>query len=496
MRLQTDIIIYFIKLFIINIYVYYSFNRISNIKNNNMKITIINLVCNIMLTFICTYIEFYINSFLSIIIICLLYGGILGIMTRKPIVYSIVTTIISYAICEICLVSSAIITFPLYKLIGINNNYLNLFIVLVVLLILLYAFFKIKRFKNGFDFLCKKLNNDFADIIVINISISVILIACLLGTIFDGIEEIRRNLLATFIILGIIMIAIIQKTLNMYYKQKLLEKTLQETQKELSEKEKELRNLNSEKFSVSKITHEFYNRQKAMELLVKQNINTNNNITEELTNKSILKIIKSLTEEYTEEFNAIKSLSKLDTTGICEIDNMFKYMQSECEKNNIEFKLKIIGNIYPLINNIIPKNKLETLIGDHLRDAINAINSANKGKREILTILGIKNNIYELCIYDTGVDFEIETLMKLGLEPVTTYADKEGSGIGFITTFETLKQTRASLIITEQLLGEENYYTKSVTIRFDGKNEYKICSYRAEQIEKYSKNRQIVIEKV
>ncbi len=494
MGTKTDIIIYFIKSFVINIYVYYSFNKISNIKSNNMKIKIINLVCNIVLTCICAYIEFYINSFLSIIIICLLYGCTLGKITKKQIGYSVVTTILSYAICEICLVSSAIITFPLYKLIGINNYYLNLFIVLVVLLILLYAFFKIRRFKNGFDFLCKKLSNDFADIIVINISIAVILIACLLGTIFEGIEEIRRNLLVTFIILGIIMIIIIQKVLTMYYKQKLLEKTLQETQKELSEKEKELRNLNREKFSVSKITHEFYNRQKAMELLVKQNINTNNNIIEELTNKNILKIIKLLTEEYTEEFNAIKSLSKLDTTGICEIDNMFRYMQSECEKNNIEFKLKIIGNIYPLINNVIPKNKLETLIGDHLRDAINAVNSANTERKGIFAILGIKNNIYELSIYDTGVDFRIETLLKLGLEPVTTY--KGGSGIGFITTFETLKQTKSSLIITEQLKNKENYYTKSVTIRFDGKNEYKICSYRADQIEKYSKNRQILIEKV
>ena len=496
MGTKSDIIIYFIKSFVINIYVYYSFNKISNIKNNNTKIKIINLVFNIILTCISTYIEFYINSFLSIIIICLLYGYILGIITKKQLGYSTIITILSYAICEICLVTSIIITFVPYTIICINNNYLNLFIILLIQFILLYAFFKIKRFKNGFNFLYEKLSNDFSDIIVINVSIAIILIACLLGTIFEGIEQIRRNLLATFIALGIIMIVIINKTLTMYYKQNLLERTLQESQKEIKEREEEVKALNNERFNISKITHEFYNRQKAMELLVKQNINTNSDMKEYDTNKNILKIIKSLTEEYTEEFNAIKSLSKLEKTDIYEIDNMFKYMQSECEKNNIEFKLKIIGNIYPLINNIIPKNKLETLIGDHLRDAINAINSANKGKREILTILGIKNNIYELCIYDTGVDFEIETLMKLGLEPVTTYADKEGSGIGFITTFETLKQTRASLIITEQLLGEENYYTKSVTIRFDGKNEYKICSYRAEQIEKYSKNRQIVIEKV
>ena len=291
MGTKSDIIIYFIKSFVINIYVYYSFNKISNIKNNNTKIKIINLVFNIILTCISTYIEFYINSFLSIIIICLLYGYILGIITKKQLGYSTIITILSYAICEICLVTSIIITFVPYTIICINNNYLNLFIILLIQFILLYAFFKIKRFKNGFNFLYEKLSNDFSDIIVINVSIAIILIACLLGTIFEGIEQIRRNLLATFIALGIIMIVIINKTLTMYYKQNLLERTLQESQKEIKEREEEVKALNNERFNISKITHEFYNRQKAMELLVKQNINTNSDMKEYDTNKNILKIL-------------------------------------------------------------------------------------------------------------------------------------------------------------------------------------------------------------
>lgn len=496
MEIQADIIIYFIKSFVMNIYVYYSFNRISNLKTYNKKWNIITLACNIVITILCTYIEFYINSFLSMIIICLLYGSILGIITKKQIGYSLAATIISYALCAVCLVLSVIITFLPYKLININNNYLNLISVLIVQFIILYSFFKIKRFKNGFDFLYKRFNNDFADIIMINISIALIFAACLLGTIFEGIAEIRRNLLITFVVLGFIMLIIIQKMLTMYYKQKLLENTLQEYKKEAEEKENEIEKLNDEKFNISKITHEFYNRQKALELLVKQNIYAKNNAAEENINKNILKIIESLTDEYSEEFKKIKSLSKLEATEIPEIDSMFKYMQSECCKNNIEFKLKIVGNVHPLINNIIPKNRLETLIGDHLRDAINAIKYSNTENKEILAILGIKDKKYELCIYDTGIEFKIETLLKLGLEPITTYSNKGGSGIGFMTTFETMKQTKASLIITEYPQSKENYYSKSVTIRFDGKSQYKIYSYRAEQIKKYSKDKRILIDKI
>ena len=121
---------------------------------------------------------------------------------------------------------------------------------------------------------------------------------------------------------------------------------------------------------------------------------------------------------------------------------------------------------------------------------------ANNENKEILTILGIKNKKYELSIFDTGVDFEIETLLKLGLERVTTGADRGGSGIGFMTTFETLDKTKASLIITEYPIDNNRHYTKCVTIRFDGKNEYRICSYRAEDIKQCSKDGRIKIENI
>ena len=96
--------------------------------------------------------------------------------------------------------------------------------------------------------------------------------------------------------------------------------------------------------------------------------------------------------------------------------------------------------------------------------------------------MGIKNNCYEFCICDTGIEFQIETLLKLGLEPVTTHKETGGTGIGFISTFETLKKCNASLIIDEKHEESNNDYTKSVTIKFDGKSQYIIKSYRADKI--------------
>ena len=45
------------------------------------------------------------------------------------------------------------------------------------------------------------------------------------------------------------------------------------------------------------------------------------------------------------------------------------------------------------------------------------------------------------------------------------------SGIGFMTSFEILKKTGASLIIEENK-PSVNDYTKIIKIKFDGKNEY------------------------
>lgn len=253
-----------------------------------------------------------------------------------------------------------------------------------------------------------------------------------------------------------------------------------------------MRELKSEKFNISKITHEFYNRQKALEMSVKDSLG-NMETAEEL---GVLDRIQDLTKEYSQKLEAMKSLTTLPLTEIPEIDDMFKYMQTECDKNKIEFRLKIVGDMFYLINHIIPKNKLATMIGDHIRDAIIAINFSKATDREIFVILGMKDKKYELCIYDTGIEFEIDTLLKLGLEQVTTHKDTGGSGIGFITTFETLNETKASLIIKEVSSLEENHYTKAVIIRFDNKHQYKICSYRAKEIKEKNKDRKIIIEDI
>lgn len=492
MGIKTDVIIFFLKLLAMSILSFYSLNKIMNNNQFSKKITIKILVINIFLVLISTFINIFINSLVSAMFLCFGSGALWGIIMKYKIGHSMLATIISYAICLIFYTVSIMLEFSIYKVFKIENNYINLGIILIMQYVFTYTFFKLKKFKNGFRFFDNKSNSELTDIIMFSISLALILITCLLSSLFGVSDEARKNLFITLIVFAFAVIIVIQKTFQMYYKQKLLDNTMKEYEKEIKEKDEKIKELNEEKFNVSKITHKFYNRQKALELLVKETSLMKAETSDEIVSKNVLDMVNELTKEYSEEYEAIKKLSKLPKTDIAEIDSMFRYMQSECNKNNIEFKLKVIGNIHQLINNIISINKLETLIGDHLRDAINAVKSSNNENKEILTILGVKNDKFELSIYDTGVEFRIDTLEKIGQEAVTTYKGKGGSGIGFLTTFETMKETKASLIIDEQK--PKSYYTKSVTIRFDGKNEFKICSYRANQIKEKCKNNRIIIE--
>ena len=62
-----------------------------------------------------------------------------------------------------------------------------------------------------------------------------------------------------------------------------------------------------------------------------------------------------------------------------------------------------------------------------------------------------------------------------------------------MTTFETLSKTKGSLIIEEKYSMNNVDYTKVIKIRFDNKNEYRINSYRAEEIRKQNKDERILI---
>lgn len=464
-------IVYFLKIcFMSTVTCYTAYKLTDNIimfKKKLIKIIIINIV----ISYITTIIRYIFNLFISDICLIFILGCMQSIINKQKIGYSILLITIALAINYIILFLTTVLTFPINICYNIKNDYINLMLIIIIYLILICLLFKIKKFKHGFLFLKRNIENEYIEIWVLNIS-SIILFSSI---IFNSSNfQITRKLFIGFIIFSIIMFITIQKSLQLYYKQRLLVQDLEETKKELEDKKKEIKQLEQENLNFSKTSHSIAHKQKALEYKLNE-LALKNEIAEEIDVKNRL---NNITKQISEEPEI-----EIPKTNISEIDDMLNYMKSECIKNKIKFEVQLNGNIYQMINNHITKEELEILIADHVKNAIIAVKCSNNSNRSILVRIGKIDGQYSIYIYDAGIEFEINTLHKLGKIPSTTHKESGGTGMGFMNTFDTLKKHKASITINEYGKPAKDNYTKVIMIVFNKKDEFNIISYRQKEIE-------------
>lgn len=486
---NIDIINRIIKIVGISVITYFTFIKLTTYKENNYIKKIAITFTSIIVAIIGICLSRYITTLLVILICYSLLGFNIAILTKNKIIYSIIYTFISLTITYSVYILSILLSSIILRILTPNiqkENIFSLVLILIIESVILYRIFKIRRLKNGFPFLQDENkisyigNMGFAIIGATIISYSLI-------------SDHNNKNITVQIIIGIIIELIcitiwIKSKMTQYYKKKLKENTIQELENEIEEKDKKINKILDENRAIATINHKYSNRIKSLENFSNK-IMSNAEIVrkmeaefgEDFTN--FKKQVTEVASEYKEEMEKqVKKQNKLEKTGNFGIDNILEYMNSEAIKNNINLCVKIDIDINYMIKNLIEQGKLETLLGDHIKDAIIAIHSNDNLNKRILVNFSQTNNCYEVSIYDTGIEFEIETLLKLGLQPVTTHKISGGSGIGFMTTFETLAQTKASLIIEEKHPMNNTDYTKAVIIRFDGNSEYKIISYRAQDV--------------
>lgn len=457
---KTEVILNGIKLIMMTMFIYCTNFKIINRK---LEVNIFRFLEIILIAIISLIFKLKVSFETEII--CLLFM-ISMLFSRYKVNNTVTVTIMSFVINYSILIAASILNFVLNKIILINNDYINLLTITLFQIILLYKVMNIKKLKNGVYFIKDDTKNDYMDVLVLNICIISIFSIILLS--FDSIEINMK--IFPILIIGIIALVItVGKIIQLYYKQKLLINDLNETKDELAAKNKEIEKLEQENLNFSKISHSLAHKQKSLEHKIDELL-LNSEIAGEID-------VRDRLEEISKKLYKTP-IVKLDKTGITQVDDMLNVMQSECIKNNIEFNLQIIGNVYHIINNIVTVDELEILIADHVKDAIIAINHTDNVNRSILIRLGKIDDCYGLYIHDSGIEFEKETLEKLGKEPITTHKSEGGTGMGFMNTFDTLKKCKGSLIINEIGKPSKDNFTKIVMIRFDGKNEFRVVSYR------------------
>ena len=492
--IRIDLINNFIKMFFISLYTYFVYIKITECKNNSTFNKIFIVIESIIISVLYVALIQYFHPVGIIIVLYFIDGIVISYILKNEINYSIIVTIISFIITYSTYLVSVIIS---AMILAFWNPYIdrNDFMILVTVLILtsllLGILLKIKRLKKGINFIKNaNISKNIINVVMLFTAVTIILFGLLQK---DNSKVLNTYLLIGSVLIFVIFIIWIKTQITKTYKSKMRDRTIEIQKTEIDEQTKLIEEIKAENLKLATAVHKYNSKFESLEHAMKRALSLDSKTEFANEISVILKESEETLKNFAKEVEV--NTNKLPLTNIAGIDKMFKYIQEEAVKDNINFDLKINESINPLIENIIQKEKFEILIGDHLKDAIIAIKASEATYKSILVTLGLVEGIYEFSVYDTGIEFEIDTLLKLGEEQVTTHKNEGGSGIGFMTTFETLKECKASLVI-EEYSPETTNYTKSVTIKFDGKNEYKICSYRAEKIKEQKSKRRIIIEKI
>jgi len=345
---------------------------------------------------------------------------------------------------------------PIYLLL-----YSLIFAVQFVLSVLL---FRIRLFRKGFPFIFNK----FAIVIALFFTGGILIIVTWVNMITRLEDDFLENRLSAYIyavgvlIAGVGIYILISRLISIFQERKVQQNAESHFEKLYLEEKAKNEELNRQIRAKSAVIHNFTDRLQAMEEAV------------------------ALQKDWDEELDKIKGKTALPSTNVVAIDNLLKFYARQFKAEKITFNVMTNGSIKYMVEKVIKQGDLEVLIANHLNDAKKAVNASDNTFRNITAVIGVSGKHYEFSVLDSGIAFEVDTLVRLGTERVTTHADTGGGGIGFETTFRTMRETGASLIINEQEQSNVDY-SKSVTIRFDGKNRYIIETYRPDEFPESSR---------
>ena len=174
------------------------------------------------------------------------------------------------------------------------------------------------------------------------------------------------------------------------------------------------------------------------------------------------------------------SPSAIPTTGQVGIDALIAYMAKEASLHHITLQFHFHPDFFQQDKLDIRENDIVHLLSDLLENAIIATRHA-KGHNIELSMHKIKGTP-TIAVSDSGIPFEANTYMNLGLQPASTHLGDGGSGIGLMDIWALKEKYKATLYIEE--LPEGKDFTKRLLLIFDRKSRYVVSSARWKELQK------------
>lgn len=447
----------------------YIYKRLLNIKKNTF-IEISSLPFALVLSYLMAYIRVHLPA-LTIIVLAFFFSIYCLFIYKKDILITLTVTTISIGISYFLYTVSVIIFMPVTGILYMNYkdsvimNYIGILSAGFGQACLSILLFKIKRFKNGIPDIDSKYKTD----AIIYISVLLILATTLIYEYKNTLMVITVLFFFT-IMFGLTIFLWWRKRLSDKYINKVYERNINILEDTLSTQKTEIENL-------SKIIHKDNKVLSALRLAVNEQYSNKDGNSAEL--QKLLDEITHLEAERKDCLTNYEQTTKtLPKTGVFSTDMIINYLLKRATKDSIIFDVSITGDIPYMVSDAIDTYDLNTMLADLGENAI--IATAHSTVKNILLIIGYRENTAFLDIYDSGSEFDASVIASIGKRRHTTHKDTGGSGIGLMTTYELINKYHATFEIEE--LYNNKLFTKRVSVLFNNNSGITIYSNRHEII--------------
>jgi hypothetical protein len=418
-------IIGFSVLFFCSTLIYYKAYNIIPKQSNKISLIILNIFLPCISLSLRYFGLLYYEIFfiiLSILSLALLHINQL----HNSFIISVIAVGISYGVEALGII---IISTFLWVIQFTGTNYLSIVLSDIFDIIVVMLLIKSKRFRKGFSFLEEKENLG----IGLFISGLIIMMFSVL-TQSNNIPDILNPIILIGISIALVGIILwIKRRITLHYRKRLKLRAEEYSKIELAEKEKDIKKLSDENTSLSSIIHLDNHIIQSIESELKALNST------ELTDKLLTSINQR--NEYVNDL-LIKS-KNLASTGNADIDAVLLDLYIKSASRGIDYNLSADCDINYLLNNIITKDDIETLLRNTITTSIVDIENKPEIPGRISIKISQPNDIYELTVMDNGISKENNNSIS-----------------------DIIEKSNASILINK--FDNNDSFTKSVTIRFDG----------------------------
>ncbi len=412
-------------------------------------------------------------------------------IVKLNLVLAFITNIISYAYSTFAFFIATLVFSVILDLINAPKELFTFAMVIVsaCTFFIINIPFRFKRYRKGMPFLKDK------NMSTMGLISSVLTLVCLFMTYVASNEFMILILIISLTVLSLLLLIWWKSQIKRSYLKKLHAIELENMQLALEKQQKEIDKLTKDNDNLARVIHKDNKLVPAMGFSVKSFLESYENENSANIKAKATALIKQLEEITCERQGILENYRHttkiLPKTNVDGVDSIVLYMSQKSMAINIEFDLMINGDISFMAENIIDENQLTTLISDLIENAIIAIKPCST--RRILVNLGKNNEGYFIEVADSGIPFEIDTLVHLGTMKITTHKHEGGSGIGLSNAFDLFRQYNASFII-EEFINSDLSYTKKLIVSFNGKGQYIVKSPRAEQIKSSPFKTNLIVE--